>query len=87
LSAEAKVPLSRVVVFLLPVDPAKHLADAKFTTTTGADGTFSLGVAPGDYIVVPWKPGEASPTEAVARPNALKITLQPNEHRSLDILK
>ncbi|HEX7721082.1 MAG TPA: carboxypeptidase regulatory-like domain-containing protein [Pyrinomonadaceae bacterium] len=87
LSAEAKTPLSRVIVFLLPVDPAKHLADAKFTTTTGADGTFSLGVAPGDYVVVPWKPGEPSPAEAVARPNALKITLQPNEHRSLDILK
>ena len=66
---------------------AKHLADAKFTTTTGADGTFSLGVAPGDYVVVPWKSGEPSPAEAVARPNALKITLQPNEHRSLDILK
>jgi hypothetical protein len=87
LSAEAKAPLSRVVVFLLPVDPAKHLADARFTTTTGADGTFSLGVAPGDYVVVPWKPGEPSPTEALAQPNVLEITLRPNEHRSLDILK
>ena len=87
LSAQAKAPLFRVAVFLLPVDPTKHLADSKFTTTTGVDGSFLIGAAPGDYVVVTLKPGERPPLDPTTLPDAVKITLQANEHRALEILK
>lgn len=88
-ASEGKTPLSRVAVILVPADPERRrLPTAQFTNLTNPDGSFLIGAAPGDYIVVAWRPGEPSPvnSEALAR-NPLRITLQAGERRSLDVLK
>ena len=88
-ASQGRTPLSRAAIFLVPVDPEKrNLPSTQFTSMTNPDGTFLIGAAPGDYIVVAWKSGDPPPLnpEALAA-NTLRITLQAGERRSMDIVK
>jgi hypothetical protein len=88
LNAQRKTPLARVAVFLVPVDAAKRLPNAQFTAMTTSDGVFSIGAAPGDYIVVAWQSGDPPPLDPAAlAANKLRVTLRAAERKTMDILK
>jgi len=89
LSAQGKSPLSRVAIFLVPADPERRqISIARFSTMTNSDGSFLVGAAPGDYLVITWRPGDPLPPDADELvKSALHVTLLASERRSMDILK
>lgn len=88
-SAPDGMPLGALHVVLVPVEPARRRAGRLFQRTD-AGGAFSISGAPGEYFVYVIPPG-GSPLplklkESSGPPaKAQRITLQPNEHRNLDL--
>lgn len=89
LSANGNTPLARTAVILVPVEAEKQkFSGARFTGMTYADGTFTIGAAPGDYIVMTFKAPEQPQfdPETLSR-TKLRISLQSGERKNFDILK
>ncbi|HYX31284.1 MAG TPA: carboxypeptidase-like regulatory domain-containing protein [Pyrinomonadaceae bacterium] len=90
LSANGNAPLARIPVLLIPVDPEKQrFSGAQFTGLSQMDGSYLIGAAPGDYIVMTLIRGEQPPRldpESLAQ-NKLRISLKPGERKNFDIVK
>jgi len=89
LSANGNIPLPRTAVFLVPVDPEKqNFSGGRFSGLTHTDGSFTIGAAPGDYLVVTFKAPELPrfDAETLAK-SQLRISLQAGERKNVDIVK
>ena len=89
LSANGNTPLARTEVILVPVEAEKQtFSGARFTGVSYADGTFTIGAAPGDYIVMAFPASEQPQfdSETLSR-SKLRVSLQAGERKNFDILK
>jgi hypothetical protein len=89
LSANGNTPLARTAVILIPVEAEKQkFAGARFASVSYADGTFTIGAAPGDYIVMAFKATEQPEFDPeTLSQSKLRVSLQAGERKNFDILK
>lgn len=92
LSASGGTPLSRVSVMLIPADPSTGPAFSRPNGSTNEQGVFLVSGAPGEYFLVLWSRGEPLPPHDVdsikkLSPNAMRVTLEPGERKSMDLVK
>ena len=91
LSASGRTPLSRIQVMLIPVDLSTAPAFARPNASTNEQGSFITSGAPGEYFVVIWGRGEPLPPrdpDALKQlPNAIRVTLGPGEHKTIELIK
>ena len=92
LSASGGTPLSHVFVMLMPVDPSTAPAFIRPNGSTNEQGVFILSGAPGEYLLVLWDRSEPFPPHDVdlikkLYPNAMRVTLEPGQHKSMDLIK
>ncbi len=89
--ADKNDPLADVVVLLAPVEAEKQqFRTSYFTARAGADGSYSLVVAPGEYYVLA-RHSDQLPgmmTDEFLRnatQNAARLTIAPSEQKRLDV--
>jgi len=92
LSASGGTPLSRVSVMLIPADPSTGPAFSRPNGSTNEQGVFLVSGAPGEYFLVLWGRGQPLPPHDVdsikkLSPNAMRVTLEPGERKSMDLVK
>jgi hypothetical protein len=92
LSASGGTPLSHVFVMLMPVDPSTSPAFLRPHGSTNEQGVFILSGAPGEYFLVLWDRSEPFPPHYVdsikkLSPNAMRVTLEPGQRKSMDLVK
>ena len=89
LSANGNTPLPRTTVILVPVEAEKQkFSGARFAGVTYGDGSFTIGAAPGDYIVMAFKAPEQPQfdQETLSR-SQLRVSLQAGERKNFDVVK
>jgi hypothetical protein len=92
LSASGGTPLSHVFVMLMPVDPSTAPAFLRPNGSTNEQGVFLVSGAPGEYFLVVWDRSEPGPPQYVEStnklsPNAMRVTLEPGQRKSMDLIK
>ena len=92
LSAPGGTPLSHIFVMLMPVDPSTAPAFSHPNGSTNEQGVFILSGAPGEYFLVMWGRGEPLPpldVDSIKKlsPNALRVTLEAGQRKSMDLIK
>ena len=88
-SATGNAPPSRTAVVLVPVDAEQQkFSGSRFTSLSQADGTFTVGAAPGDYIVLTFRTSEQPrfDPETLAK-SQVRISLKAGERKTLEIVK
>lgn len=92
LSSPNGAALGNAHVVLFPVDPALWNTSGLFLNgDADASGLFSVSGAPGEYLVIALRPGEASRLSEEEffksrAATAARVTLQANERKSLDLV-
>jgi hypothetical protein len=90
LSAENGKAMRGVGIMLIPADPeTMRVFGARAYGASSPDGTYTLSGAPGDYLAIVWRQsdGAYNPELIKARAqNAPRVTLQPNERKSMDLV-
>jgi len=87
LSAPGGTPLSDIFVMLMPVDPATAPAFSHPSGSTNEQGVFTLSGAPGEYLVVLWDRSKPSPPVYGDSNKTLRVTLEPGQRKSMDLIK
>jgi hypothetical protein len=92
LSALGGTPLSHVSVMLIPADPSTGPAFLRPNASTNEQGVFILSGAPREYFLIMWGRGEPFPLLDVdsinkLSPNALRVTLEAGQRKSMDLIK
>ena len=92
LSASGKTPLGRIAVTLIPTDPSRGSAFARPNGASNDQGNFLVSGAPGEYFVILWARGEPVPphdADSIKKllPNAVRVTLGPEERKSIELIK
>jgi hypothetical protein len=91
LSASGGTPLSHVSVMLIPFDPSTAPAFLRPNGSTNEQEAFTLSGAPGEYFLVMWVAVNRLPpldvnSEEVS-PNVMRVTLEPGQRKSIDLIK
>jgi hypothetical protein len=92
LASDGKSPERGVWILLVPADlNLQKPISGRIYGITNADGGFSVSGAPGDYLAIVMRPGESAyqlTTDALRSrtTNARRLTLQPGENTSVDIV-
>ena len=87
LSAPGGTPLSDIFVMLMPVDPATAPAFSHPNGSTNEQGVFTLSGAPGEYFVVLWDRSKPSPPVYGDSNKTLRVTLEPGQRKTMDLVK
>lgn len=90
LSAEDGKPLPGVGVMLIPADPdMMRIFGVRAYGGTNRDGAFTVSGAPGEYLAIIWRQTDGAynaETIKARSQNAPRVTLQPNERKTMDLL-
>jgi len=92
LSSSGGTPLSHVFVMLMPVDPSTAPSFLRPNGSTNEQGVFILSGAPGEYDLVIWDRSEPFPSHNVESmkkmsTNVMRVTLEPGQRKSMDLIK
>lgn len=90
LSAEDGKPLPGIGIMLIPADPAMmRIFGVRAYGSTNRDGTFMMSGAPGEYLAITWRQSDGAynaETIKARSQNAPRVTLQPNERKTMDLV-
>jgi hypothetical protein len=92
LASDGKSPQRGVGILLLPADPDYQKSmSRRIYGFTNADGGFSMSGAPGEYIAIVMRAGEAAyqltnDALRLRTANAQRVTLQPGENSRLELV-
>ena len=77
---------------LIPVDPLTAPAFLRPNGSTNEQGVFLVSGAPGEYFLVMWVRGEhliPLDVDSIKKmsPNLMRVTLEPGQRKSIDLIK